>query len=282
MSEIAPSGVNAEQIEFWNGTAATGWVDNQDQMDALLEPLSQSALARAALKSGDAVLDVGCGCGATSLQMARVGARVTGIDISAPMLASARERAAAAKLDISFVLADASTHAFEPIYDLLFSRFGVMFFANPVAAFTNLRTALVTGGRMAFICWQAPRENAWMSAPAAAVADLLPPTPAADPHAPGPFAFADRAYLTGVLAQAGFAEVKIDGVEAQLLLGRSVDEAMTFALRVGPLSRPLAALGDDAKQQAVTALRRQFTQHERNGAVRLGARCWVVTGRRVD
>ena len=282
MSALQPTGENAEQIEFWNGKAATGWVDNQDQMDSLLEPLSQSALDRAAVVSGDRVLDVGCGCGATSLVMARSGALVTGVDISAPMLERARQRAAAAKLAVDFVLADASSHPFTAVHNVLFSRFGVMFFGNPVAAFTNLRTSLVTGGRMAFVCWQAARDNAWMAAPAAAIAPFLPPSPPIDPHAPGPFAFADRAYLVGVLAQAGFAEVQVESTETQLRLGRSVDEALNFTMRVGPLSRPLAALADGPKQQAMDALRRLMNQHERSGAVRLSARCWIVTGRRVD
>ena len=282
MSELQPSGANAEQIEFWNGRAAAGWVDNQDQMDALLEPLSRAALERAQLKAGERVLDVGCGCGGTSLQMARAGAQVTGVDISAPMLAAARQRAAAEGLPVEFVLADASTHPFGADCDVLFSRFGVMFFADPAGAFANLRTSLTRGGRMAFVCWQAASANAWMAAPAAAIASFLPPTPPADPRAPGPFAFADRAYLVGILGQAGFAEVQVEPIEADLLMGRNVDDAMLFTQKVGPLSRPLAALEGDARAQALDAVRALMQANERNGEIRLGARCWVVTGRRVD
>ena len=280
MTELSPTGANAAQIEFWNGEAAAGWVDNQTQMDALLEPFSQAALARAAVLAGARVLDVGCGCGATSLAMARTGARVTGVDISAPMLARARQLAAVGELNAEFLLADASLHAFTPSYDVLFSRFGVMFFADPVAAFVNLRTALVQSGRVAFICWQAARDNAWMAAPAAAIASLLPSAAPVDPRAPGPFAFADRGYLSDVLSQAGFVDVVIDSVETDLALGRSVDEAMMFTARVGPLSRSLATLEAAAKEQALAALRNLLSQHLRDGAVRLGARCWVVTARR--
>ena len=282
MSDIQPAGANAEQIEFWNGKAAAGWVDNQVQMDALLDPLSQFALARAAVQPGERVLDVGCGCGGTSLAMARAGAKVTGVDISAPMLAAARSRAAAEGLAADFVLEDASTRAFTGDQDVLFSRFGVMFFADPVAAFTNLRTALARGGRMSFVCWQAAKDNAWMAAPAAAIAPLLPPTPPADPRAPGPFAFADRAYLMGILGQAGFAEIQIDPVEANLLMGRTIDEALLFTQRVGPLSRPLAALEGEDKAKAVDALRALLASNAGDDGIRLGARCWVVTGRRVD
>ena len=187
------------------------------------------------------MLDIGCGCRDTSRQVARAGVQVTGVDISAPMPAAARQRAAAEDLPVEFVLADASTHPFGADRDVLFSRFGVMFFADPAGAFANLRTSLTRGGRMAFVCWQAASANAWMAALAAAIARFLPPTPPADPRAPGPFAFADRACLVGILGQAGFAEVPVEPIEADLLMGRNVDDAMLFTRKVGPLSRPLAA-----------------------------------------
>ena len=280
MTALQPAGANAAQIEFWNSQSAIGWVQHQQQMDELLEPLSAVALARAAVGRGEHVLDIGCGCGATSLVMARGGASVTGIDISAPMLESARQRARDAGLDAQFVLADASAHAFTPAYDVLFSRFGVMFFADPVATFGNLRTALTAGGRVAFICWQAARDNEWMAAPAAAIAALLPPSPPVDPRAPGPFAFADRDYVASVLGQAGFTGVAIEPVATELTLGTDVAAAMTFMTRVGPLSRALVALEGAAQQQAFDTLRALFSQRMHDGAVRLGANCWIATARR--
>ena len=280
MTNLQATGANAAQIEFWNGQAAAGWVEHQQHMDALLEPLSVAALQRAAIKSGERVLDVGCGCGATSLAMACAGAQVTGVDISAPMLERARQLASAANLQATFVLADAADHHFAAAYDVLFSRFGVMFFADPIAAFTKLRTALVDGGRVTFVCWQAARDNAWMSLPATAIAALVPPAPPIDPRAPGPFAFADRAYLDGVLRQSGFVDVAVESVEVDLQLGASVDEAMLFTASVGPLSRSLATMEGETKARALVALRNLLGQHLYEGAVRLGARCWVVAARR--
>ena len=157
---------NSEQIEFWNGSTATSWVAAEERMDALLAPLSQHVIACASVQPGEAVLDIGCGCGPTSLAMAAAGARVVGIDVSAPMLARARENGRG-NARVEFIEADASSHPFKPEFDLLFSRFGVMFFADPAAAFTNLRDALKPSGRLCFICWQAVAENPWLAAPMA-------------------------------------------------------------------------------------------------------------------
>jgi len=280
---MQPSGPNAAQIEFWNGDAARAWTDNQARMDALLAPLSARVHAVLALRSGERVLDVGCGCGGTTLELAARGALATGVDISEPMLVRARERAAegAAKPRADFVLADASTHRFEPTFDAIFSRFGVMFFADPIAAFANLRTALKPGGRLAFVCWQAPRDNPWISVPVGAARAQLPEPPPADPRAPGPFAFADRAYLNEVLMKAGFDAVALEPFEATLALGRSVDEALEFTARVGPLSRALADAPADARARAIAAVRVALAGvAAADGAVRLAARVWIATGRR--
>jgi SAM-dependent methyltransferase len=275
------SGPNAAQIEFWNGDAARAWTDNQARMDALLSPLSARALAVLAVRSGERVLDVGCGCGGTTLELAASGARATGIDISEAMLALARKRAAgAAKPQPDFVLADASTHRFEPVFDAFFSRFGVMFFADAVAAFANLRTALKPGGRLSFVCWQAPRDNPWIAVPVGAARAHLPEPPPADPRAPGPFAFADRAYLNEVLTKAGFDSVALEPFEATLALGASVDEAIEFTARVGPLSRALADAPADARERALIAVRDALRPvADASGAVRLGARVWIATAR---
>lgn len=279
MSELAATGANAEQIEFWNGKAAAAWVAYQAQMDALLAPLSDPAIVRAAARAGEQVLDIGCGCGATTLSLGSAGAKVTGIDISAPMLEVARQRASAMVSSAQFVLADASAYAFKPEHDLLFSRFGVMFFADATAAFANLRSALKASGRFTFICWRAPALNPWMAIPMAAAAPFLPQTPPLDPRAPGPFAFADRDYLTSVLSGAGFKQAAIEDLKENLVVGSNIDEAMNFTSRVGPLSRPLAAMDDATRDQALAALRKVLTQHMQNGAVSLGARCWIVSAR---
>jgi len=273
---MQPQGPNAQQIEFWNGEAGNAWAENQARMDVLLQPLSESALGTLSVVPGERVLDVGCGCGGTALRIAELGGEVTGVDISAPMLARARERAEGRR-GIEFVLADAAARDFDPIYDAVFSRFGVMFFADPAAAFANLRTALRPTGRITFVCWQTPRLNPWMAIPGAAVRALLPEPPAVDPRAPGPFAFADRDYVADVLARAGFGRVAIEPLAAQLTLGATVDEALDFTVRVGPLSRTMAELVTDVRHRAMEAVKTALAPHFRAGEVRLGALCWVVS-----
>ena len=201
---------NDEQIEYWNGDAGAMWAKRQDRMDALFAPISAATLDACRVKRGDRALDVGCGCGDTTLRLAERGAIATGVDISKPMLARARERAAANGLDATFLLGDASQTRFDTTYDLLFSRFGVMFFGDPTAAFTNLHAALSRNGKLCFVCWQPPQRNPWISAPFAVAQPMLPPQPVLEPRAPGPFAFADPGYVREILNGAGFKSITVD------------------------------------------------------------------------
>ncbi|MEM8769993.1 MAG: methyltransferase domain-containing protein, partial [Pseudomonadota bacterium] len=153
---------NKAQRDFWNGAAGDVWVEAQEIMDGVLEPLSTAVLQAAAAQTGERVIDIGCGCGDTSFALAETGAEVWGLDISTPMIARARERAAGLER-VAFSVGDAATQDYSTDHDLLFSRFGIMFFENPIAAFKQLRCALVPGGRVVFICWQAPKENRWLS-----------------------------------------------------------------------------------------------------------------------
>jgi ubiquinone/menaquinone biosynthesis C-methylase UbiE len=164
---------NHEQIEYWNGRAGETWVAAQEQLDAMLAPISDALVERAEVMSGERAVDVGCGCGDTTLALAARGATVWGIDISEPMLNRARARAPAGA-KVAFARTDAATQAFTPDHELVFSRFGVMFFADPHGAFRNLRTALTEGGRVCFVCWQAPQLNPWMAIAGRAVQPLLP------------------------------------------------------------------------------------------------------------
>src|SRR5258705_5710546 len=201
------SGPNAEQIAYWNERGKQ-WVAVNDMLDAMIGPLGRHALDRARVAPGEAVLDVGCGCGDTTLELARrVGpsGRVLGVDISAPMLGRARERArAAGATHVIFEQADAQTHAFTAAsFDLILLRFRVMFFVDPTAAFANLRPALRSGGRLTFVCWQGFPKNPWMAVPLmAAMPHIKLPTPPA-PDAPGPFAFGDDGRVRTILADAG-------------------------------------------------------------------------------
>jgi len=276
MADKPGSGGNAEQIEFWNGDAGATWARRQQRMDALLAPISDAAMQACRIATGDRVLDVGCGCGDTTLRMSQRGALATGVDVSQPMLARARERATAGAHAASFIHGDAAVTSFATKYDLLFSRFGVMFFDAPTAAFTNLRRALRAGGALCFVCWQPVQRNAWIWTPMTAARPLLPPQPTPDPRAPGPFAFADPDYVREILGGAGFADVRIDALTTSLLLGDDVDAALEMVCEVGPLSRSLAGLDPTVRARIIDAVREPLQANLTPAGVSLGAACWIV------
>lgn len=285
-STAGPDSPNAEQVRYWNEVSGPTWVAAQDVLDALIGPVGEHALAVAAAHAGERVLDVGCGCGTTTLALARaVGSTgtVTGLDISGPMLTRARERAGEAGLsNVRFRQADAQIAALEPAaYDLLFSRFGVMFFADPVAAFRNLHGAMAPEGRLAFVCWQAITRNPWMLVPVTAAAQHLT-LPRPDPLAPGPFAFADDARLRGILEDAGFREVAIADRSTTLRLGTGdLESATQFAMVVGPTASALReARADEALRTRVTdAVREALRPYHAADGVHLGGATWIVTAR---
>jgi SAM-dependent methyltransferase len=226
------------------------------------------------------VLDVGCGTGFTSLALAGAGAKVTGLDISQPMLGLARERAAKAGLSISFIEADASAYPFALEFDLIFSRFGVMFFDAPVAAFANMRKALKPGGRMSFVCWRTPPENPWASAPLMAAKPFLPEQPPPDPLAPGPFAFADAKRLEAILAQSGFSDIRIEKLDSVMTVGTDLDLAASQTLQIGPLSRAVGEVDDATRAAIVEAVCGALAKFVApNGEITLPAACWLVAAR---
>jgi SAM-dependent methyltransferase len=271
---------NAAQIEHWNGPAGQTWVKLQARLDAQLAPLSRVAMDRAAIRAGETILDVGCGTGHTTLELAeRVGrdGKVLGLDISAPMLGLARQRAASAGTMASFAQSDAQTHVFAPSsFDLVFSRFGVMFFADPVAAFRNLRSALRKGGRLAFICWRQASENPWVAVPMAAAFRHIERPAAPAPGAPGEFAFADRERVQTILSGAGFGDIRIDPVDAKIG-GAALDVAVDTTLNMGPISAALREPGQEAKRETVrAAVREALEPFAGSDGVRLGAAVWLV------
>ncbi len=275
---------NTEQRAYWNDQAGPSWVANQERLDAQIRPHGLVALDALAPTSGQAVLDIGCGCGDTTLALGeRVGAagRVLGIDLSAPMLARARERASTRGLrNLSFEQDDAQTRRFAGDFDGIFSRFGVMFFASPEAAFTNLRSALRPSGRLAFACWRPPQLNPWLAVPAAAAAPFLPSRAPTDPLAPGPFAFADGKRVEQILASAGFEEIAVEPVDLAMPLGADLDDAAAFLTEVGPVGGALREAGaDDALRAKVrTAVRAALVAHAgSDGIARLGSAIWRVT-----
>jgi SAM-dependent methyltransferase len=278
---------NQEQIRYWNEQGGPRWVKLQQQLDTQISQLGLLAIQRASVQPGEQVLDVGCGCGQTALELAeRVGPRgaVLGIDISEPMLARARERQAERGLkNLTFLHADAQTHQFELArFDLIFSRFGVMFFENPAIAFTNLHTAVRPGGRLCFVCWQALDQNEWARIPLIAAKRHVPlPAPPA-PDAPGPFAFANPDRVRGLLEAGGFKEVRLESHQAKLTMGgaTTVDEAVDFTLEIGPVSRLLLDVSAEIRARVVEELRVALAPYANGKTVSLGGAVWVVTAQR--
>jgi SAM-dependent methyltransferase len=280
------TGPNAAQIAYWNSEAGPRWVAMQERMDAMLAPLMQAGMDRARPVAGERVLDIGCGCGATVLEFAgRVGLNgsVVGVDISAPMLGRARERVQANSLaNVCLTLSDAATHAFAPgAFDLAFSRFGVMFFDEPVGAFANIRSALASTGRLAFICWAPPQDNPWLTVPLAAAGPYLPPQPETDPTAPGPFAFADPDRVRGILTGAGYSAVDVARHDTTMRIcgPGEVEGAARFAVESGPVGRALAGAGPDARAAAEQAIAAELRRLEGPGGIELPGSVWLVSAR---
>ena len=283
---LANEGPNAEQIEYWNGDAGNRWAHYQDKLDRMLQPFSDAVLRLGAVRTGERVVDVGCGCGATTFEIAaHAGAagHTLGVDISQPMIARARQRAAALNSSAEFMLADASTHTFPPgSFDLLASRFGIMFFLEQVPAFTHMRKALTAGGRVAFACWRPMKENAWVSVPLFAALPHIPKQEPAVPGAPGPFAFDDRDRFHGVLKSAGYSTIEIEPFDATLVVGSGPDpvaDALQQTLDIGPLSRIFRELDDTQRAGTADAVREALTHHVGPEGVALGGAIWLVTAR---
>ena len=276
---------NAEQIEYWNSKVGDTWARMQDRLDLAFTPVTAALLSLAAPRAGEDVLDIGCGTGETTLALAgAVGedGSVLGLDISDALLARARERAEELLSDAEFRNADAARFDAESGFDLLVSRFGIMFFDDPVAAFANLHGLTAPGGRLCFACWQPPTENLWATLPMQVLGGLLPPQPEGDPHAPGPFAFADPERVLGILAAAGWQDVMFHAVPFTMVVGEGADPvaaAVKFNLRIGPAARLVREAGPEVEAAAPALLAEALRPYLKGDSLGLPGAVWLVSAR---
>jgi len=276
---------NEEQRARWNGIDGEYWTREQDRLDRTLAPVMEPLLAFAAPYAGSTVMDVGCGCGSTTIELARAvgpSGRVLGIDISEPMLALAVERLRDFP-NATCLLGDAAELPLRDLgAELIVSRFGVMFFGDPVAAFTNLRTGLAPGGRLRFACWRPINDNPWLQIPLHAVYEHTPRLPRPDPEEPGPFAFSDTSRVTRILTAAGFTEPSFTPLDVQMDLaaGGTLEDAVIQSSAMGPAKRALADQPEDIRAAAIESIRRALTPYGSAGGVNLPGAIWLVAADR--
>ena len=270
---------NQDQIEYWNGPAGEKWALHQEEMDRNMAAPLTGLLKLASPEAGERVLDVGCGAGVSSRAAAAlVGlkGRVVGVDVSRPLL----ERARAHGGGVTYVEADAADYPFPSEFDLVLSRFGVMFFAEPVPAFANLRQALVKRGRLVFVCWRPLAENEWAAMPVAVVKAIAPPQPPPEPDAPGPFAFADAARVRAILEGAGFGDIRITKLDGVMELGNSPEHAGLQMTEMGPAARLLKDADDATRLRAREAVTAAFAAKWKKGQeIAPAIACWLVSAR---
>jgi len=275
---------NAAEIAYWNGPGGERWLAHQRMQERLLAPVAELLMERAAARPGEVVLDIGCGAGATSRAFASrvaAGGRVIGVDISAPLLKRARQLAPPG-LPVEFVLGDATVYPFEPgRADLLCSRFGVMFFAEPARSFANMRAGLRAGARLVFACWREPRENPWMMLPLEAAYRHVPRLPEAGPEDPGPFSFASEQRVRGILERAGFTATMLEPIDLSFDLaeGQGLDRAIEMALAIGPASRALDGQPAVLRIAAAESIRTALASCQEGARVPLRGAIWIVSAR---
>jgi SAM-dependent methyltransferase len=272
---------NEEQRGRWGGIDGEFWAREQDRLDRMLGPVMRPLLEFAAPAPGSAAIDVGCGCGATTIELARaVGprGRVIGLDVSEPMLAVARMRLSGFP-DASCMLGDAAELPLGELNaELMVSRFGVMFFGDPIAAFANLRTGLAPGGRVRFACWRPIHENPWLQIPLHAAYEHAPRLPKLEPEEPGPFSFGDTARITRILTAAGFNAPSFTplDIEIDVADGAGVEQGAIYTTEFGPVKRALADQPESVRAAAIESIRRALEPYASSTGVKLPAAVWLV------
>lgn len=275
-----PTPSSGEQTALWNGRSGHAWVDAQPLLDHMLQPFEDLLLDAVAAAGATHVLDVGCGTGSTTLAVARrAGTQAgVGIDISQPMIDAARIRARRETSAASFVCADAQSHAFAPAgFDMIISRFGVMFFDDPPRAFANLRRAARDDARLWFAAWRGAADNPFMTAAERAAAPLLPALPPRRPDAPGQFAFADPLRIHAILEQGGWNGIDIGAIDIACSFPKR--ELLRYVTRLGPVGLVLQDADARTRERVIERVRAAFESYVHGAEVRFTAACWTVTAR---
>ncbi|WP_375785692.1 class I SAM-dependent methyltransferase [Bradyrhizobium sp. Pha-3] len=270
-----------EQAKLWNGAAGRAWVETRNVLEGMFKPLEELLVRAVSAAAASDVLDIGCGTGATTFAVARVlgpQGHCTGIDISEPMIAAARARAEREALPADFICADAQTHGFAPAsFDMIISRLGVMFFADPVRAFANLRRAARPGAALRFIAWRGAAENPFMTTAERAAKPLLPDLPARRPDAPGQFGFADRERVGRILQDSGWGAIAIEPIDVALRFPAS--ELTRYVSWLGPVGTMLQGTEEPRRTQVIEAVRGAFDRYIHGSEIRFTAACWMVAAR---
>ncbi|MGW0613699.1 class I SAM-dependent methyltransferase [Streptomyces sp. NPDC002788] len=267
-----------DQAARWNGPSGHAWVDLQEVLDGMFRPFEELLVEAVSAEQAGRVLDVGCGTGGITRAVARRVGHCVGIDISEPMIATAREHAEREGVPASFLRDDAQGHAFEPgSFDAVVSRFGVMFFNDPVRAFTNIRSAVVEGGRLRLVVWRDPAENPFMTTAERAAAPFVPDLPARRPDQPGQFAFADPDRVRRILAESGWVEIDIRPIDVVCTLPEK--ELVSYFTRLGPLGTILPRADEETRARVVETVRPAFEPFVQGTDVRFTAACWTVSAR---
>ena len=271
-----------EQTALWNGVAGRTWVDAQELVDQMYKPLEDRLVDAVITRSRRSVLDVGCGTGGTTRAVARrIGGQghVVGIDISEPMIVSARARAGQEDTPAEFIRGNAQDYPFEPErFDMIISRFGVMFFDDPVGAFANLRRAAAPDGELRFIVWRSATDNPFMTTAERAAAPILPDLPARKADAPGQFAFANREQVAAILEESGWSGIEIEPTDVECRLPET--ELIRHMTRFGPVGLTLQNADDETRARVIDVVRPAFDPYVHGADVRFTAACWTVSARR--
>lgn len=272
---------NNDQQTLWKGSGGRAWVDLQAVLDQVFLPFERLLAAEVSAGKATRVLDIGCGAGATTLAIARAAGsssacRVTGIDISESMINAARQRAASEGIDAEFVCADGGVHPFPAAsFDWIVSRFGVMFFRDPVSALANIRHAAASEAQVRFVTWRQPSENPFMTTAERTAAPLLPQMPARELNAPGQFGLADPLFTRGVLEHSGWENIQLRPLDVECRF--AADHLESYFTRLGPVAQALQQVDDEQRRQVIDALHNAFAPFVQGGEVRFDAACWLIS-----